>query len=242
MIACGVRIDDKEMIQEYARLYLYQQPKDDVVKYYLFYAQKDPNRYDLVLDCSKDSIREVILHMIRHTDIKKLLCLRRFIAKQSIDQMPYLQIVDSLFGDQSYDSEKRKQDEDVFSTLSIPIEFPEEIVRPMYKRNAILVGIIGLVLLMVAYFAGVSCFADEVRYFYTVFISIIPAYLLALALSFVIFKKSQILFILVSGLLILILLTYVMLLPESASFLTHCLRVLKSGYEFIVYIEEGFII
>jgi hypothetical protein len=242
MMMCGVRLDNPELIQEYAREYLNENPKNDVVKYYLFYAQEDPNRYDLILDTTPSLLHEVAIHIIHHTKAKKVGALERFLMRQKMDEEPYLKIIHTLFREDSYSYSERVKDEELFSSLAIPMVFSDEVRPIVYRRNAMIFGILAGVLFILTFLIGLFSFGLEVRYFGFVFIFIIPSYLLAVSTSFLLYKKVKFPFILIVGFIILLLTTYVVLLPESANFAKHCLRILTSGYDFIMYIQEGFII
>ncbi len=242
MMMCGVRFDNLELIQEYAREYLNENPKNDVVKYYLFYAQEDPNRYDLILDTTPNLLHEVAIHIIHHTEDKKVGALERFLMRQKMDEEPYLEIVHTLFRKASYPYSERVKDEEAFSNLSIPMEF-SDVVRPIvYRRNAMIFGILAGALFVLTFLIGLFSFSLEVRYFGFVFIFIIPSYLLAVSGSFWLYKKMKFLFIFIVGFIILLLTTYAVLFPGSPNFAQHCLRVLTSGYDFIMYIQAGFVL
>lgn len=243
MAMLGVAMDELTIIRDFSRRYLDQNPQDDLMKYYLFYAQKDPNRYDLKVSVTPEEFSQMIHHMIRTTCPKNEAKLKRFIESNAQDKKQYyLDLIKRYYHTKEYPFEERNKDEEYFKELVVPIVFPEVEKKDNHRRNAFILCGFGdglyLILLMLTLFL----FNDVTKYFSTVLLAVIPSCFLASGVSILLMKKASIPIMIPLTFIFVVIGSYVLLLPESANFFEHCIRVVRSGIEWIRTIQEGFMI
>lgn len=164
---------------------------------------------------------EIISHMIGH--IKDF-------PDNIIDQ--YLI---NVYGESGmYEIKNNNIDIDIPDDLKIEVKFIEKENKNDYLKSGIVYIIIGIVLFAIAMLIIIGL-NEEKKYFGTILYSLIPSLFAGVGVSKLIFKKKNKILQTLCGLIIFIIVTYVLLLPESSNILIHLKRILLSPVEAMDY-------
>lgn len=238
MTYLGLRINNQQIITEYASLYL-EKNDDLLIKYYLMYALNDLNRFTLEATVQADA-KEIFLHMLKYEPISNFANIKGFLLKQTKiskntkdEYLIYIQKSQS----RDYPEEERAQDTAMYHELRKDIIFSDPVVPKTYIKISMICFIISGLLYLFAYLFGIRRFSSETKYFYTIFIMVIPSLFLTSGLSIRIFKKVKKVFCAFLTLIVLVFVTYLFLFKIEPSLLTHFIRVLRAIYEFSIYLQ-----
>lgn len=102
------------------------------------------------------------------------------------------------------------------------------------KTSLLFLGI-GIVSLILVTVFGVLWLSSETRYFGTVLYYFIPSLFIGTSITRILLKKGNKFLTVIFGLIFLILITYLVLLPQSSNFINHIGRVLLAPVEAVDY-------
>ena len=121
------------------------------------------------------------------------------------------------------------------SDLLIDIQFRKKEVKNDYLKSSLTYLGIGLFLYLLLYFLGVRNLNPDIRYSGAVLYAVIPSTFEGVGITKLIFKKRNKIFTILFSIIVLFIISYLVLLPESRNILEHLRRVILAPVDIIDY-------
>lgn len=232
-LSLAVRIDNIDLIMEKAKKVLEFKDNDFLGNYYNAYAYKyngDDKKiqaffnFDHIHDV--DELREVVNHMIININLYGKDEVKAFITKNIFEGTKIKHYFDIIEGKEDFFS---------LDLNDLPlVELPQ---IPIKNKNIPLgkfLIIVGMILMFGFFFISYNL-NNEFQPFTTIFLYILPSMFMAMGLTRLILKKGKFALSVVLFIVVLILSTYLVLLPYQQNFLNHVVSVATAPYDLVMY-------